>query len=128
MEDLSKKYSDVADFVYVYIKEAHADDEWQVEKNKVGNVVFNQPQTFEERLILAEAFQEAMGTKTTILVDDIGNTANAAYAAWPERIYVLDPSGKIIYKGRMGPFYFDPEEIVPLLEKRQARGAGQPSG
>ena len=74
MEDLAKKYSDVADFAYIYIKEAHADDEWQVEKNKVGDVVFNQPQTFEERLILAKAFQEAMGTETTILVDDISNT------------------------------------------------------
>ena len=116
MEDLAKKYSDVADFAYIYIKEAHADDEWQVERNKVGNVVFNQPQTFEERLILAKAFQEAMGTHTTILVDDMSNTANAAYAAWPERIYVIAPDGKITYKGKMGPFYFDPEEIVPVLE------------
>jgi type I thyroxine 5'-deiodinase len=121
MEDLAKQYSHVADFAYIYIKEAHADDEWQVEKNKVGDVIFNQPQTFEERLILAQAFQEAMGTETTILVDDITNTANAAYAAWPERIYVLDTDGKIIYKGRMGPFYFDPDEIVPVLEKHAVK-------
>jgi hypothetical protein len=119
MEDLAKQYSHLADFVYVYIKEAHADDEWQVEKNRVGNVIFN---TFEERLILAEAFQEAMGTETTILVDDISNTANAAYAAWPERIYVIDPQGKIVYKGGMGPFYFDPDEIVPVLDRYQQPG------
>ena len=125
MEDLAKQYSDVADFAYIYIKEAHADDEWQVEKNRVGDVVFNQPQSFEERLILAEAFQEAMGTETTILVDDISNTANAAYVAWPERIYVIGPDGKIIYKGKMGPFYFDPEEIVPVLEERRLKGGGQ---
>ena len=117
MEDLSKKYSSVADFAYVYIKEAHADDEWQVEKNKIGNVVFNQPQTFEERLLLAQAFQESMGTETTILVDDISNTANAAYAAWPERIYVIDREGRIAYKGGMGPFYFEPEELREVLEK-----------
>lgn len=122
MEDLAKQYADVADFAYIYIKEAHADDEWQVEKNKLGNVVFNQPQTFEERVILAQAFQEHMGTETTILVDDISNTANAAYAAWPERIYVIDTDGKIIYKGKMGPFYFDPDEIIPVLEQRAVRG------
>jgi hypothetical protein len=127
MEDLAKKYSDRADFAYIYIKEAHADDEWQVEKNKIGNVVFKQPQTFEERMVLAKAFQEAMGTKTTILVDDISNTANAAYAAWPERIYVLAPDGKIVYKGKMGPFYFDPEEILPVLEKTPVRGEQRPS-
>ena len=128
MEDLSKKYAGVANFAYVYIKEAHADDEWQVEKNKVGGVVFNQPQTFEERMILAKAFQESMGTETTILVDDIRNTANAIFAAWPERIYILGTDGKVEYKGGMGPFYFDPDEIVPVLEKRYGAGADRPSG
>ena len=127
MEDLAKKYSSLADFAYIYIKEAHADDEWQVEKNRVGDVVFNQPQTFEERLILAAAFQEAMGTETTILVDDITNTANAAYAAWPERIYVIAADGRIVYKGKMGPFYFDPDEIVPVLEKGAIKAGHRPS-
>ena len=96
-------------------------------KNKVGNVIFNQPQTFEERLILAKAFQEAMGTQTTILVDDISNTANAAYAAWPERIDAIGPDGKIIFKGKMGPFYFDPDEIVPVLEKHGRSRNQRPS-
>jgi hypothetical protein len=64
-----------------------------------------------------------MGAETTILVDDISNTANAAYAAWPERIYVVDPDGTIVYKGGMGPFYFDPGEIVPVLEQRYVKGA-----
>jgi hypothetical protein len=127
MEDLAKQYSNLADFAYIYIKEAHADDEWQVEKNKIGDVVFNQPQTFEERLLLAETFQEAMGTETTILVDDMANTANAAYAAWPERIYVIGPDGRILYKGGMGPFYFDPDEIVPVLEKGAVKGGQRPS-
>lgn len=127
MEDLGKQYSGVANFVYVYIKEAHPDDEWQLEKNKTTGVVFNQPQTLEERLLLAQAFQEEMGTETTILVDDIRNTANAAYAAWPERIYVIDPDGTIVYKGGMGPFYFDPNEIVPVLEKRYGAKSSRPS-
>ena len=127
MEDLAKKYSGLADFAYIYIKEAHADDEWQVEKNKIGDVVFNQPQSFEERLILAQAFQEAMGTETTILVDDITNVANAAYAAWPERIYVIGPDGRITYKGGRGPFYFDPDEIVPVLEKGAIKAGRRPS-
>lgn len=127
MEDLAEKYSSIANFVYVYIKEAHPDDEWQVENNTVNGVVFNQPQTFEERLLLAETFQESMGTETTILVDDMQNTANAVYAAWPERIYVIDPDGRIVYKGGMGPFYFDPNEIVPVLEERYVKGDSRPS-
>lgn len=122
MEDLAKKYAGVANFAYVYIKEAHPEDEWKSKKNQSDGVVFMQPQTFEERMMLAQEFQRAMGTETTILVDDIRNTANAVYAAWPERIYVVDPTGRIVYKGGMGPFYFDPGEIVPVLEERYLKG------
>jgi len=32
------------------------------------------------------------------------NAANDAYSAWPERIYIIDESGRIAYAGGMGPF------------------------
>ena len=73
------------------------------------------PKNRRRRVSIALRQNTAVG-ETTILVDDITNIANAAYAAWPERIYVIAPDGRITYKGGMGPFYFDPEEIVPVLE------------
>lgn len=54
----------------------------------------------------------------TLLVDDISNVANACYAAWPERIYVVDTDGTIVYKGGIGPFRFDPEEVEQFLRQR----------
>lgn len=114
---MRQQYADRADFLYVYIKEAHPEDEWQMGSNEAEGVVYRQPQTLEERRALAQEFIATMDVETTTLVDDIQNTANACYAAWPERIYVIDTEGRIAYKGGMGPFLFDPEELGEFLDE-----------
>jgi type I thyroxine 5'-deiodinase len=101
--------------VLVYIKEAHPGDEWQMDSNVESEVVFDQPQTFEARTELARTFVDRMSVETETFVDDIRNTAMACYAAWPERIYVIDREGRVIYKGGMGPFYFKPDELREFL-------------
>jgi len=45
-----------------------------------------------------------------ILVDGMENAASIAFAAWPERIYVVGRDGRIIYSGAPGPYGFDPSE------------------
>ena len=113
---MEKKYSDVANFVIVYIKEAHPENEWQMEANEESGVVYTQPKTTEERGELARAFVDKMNVETETLLDDIDNTAMVCYAAWPERLYVIGTDGRIIYKGGMGPFYFDPDEVEEILQ------------
>ena len=36
----------------------------------------------------------------------------------PERLYVIDEQGTIVYKGEPGPFGFHPEEVEAWLAKR----------
>jgi hypothetical protein len=48
----------------------------------------------------------------------MANTADTAYAGWPERVYILDETGKIVYRGGLGPFQFHPEEARAWLEKK----------
>lgn len=115
LEAIRKEFEGFAEFVYVYIKEAHPEDEWQMESNERDQVLFKQPRTLEERLELARTFVRRMEVEGTTLVDDMQNTANACYAAWPERIYVIDRNGIIVYKGGMGPFYFKPAELQEFL-------------
>jgi hypothetical protein len=121
IEALREKYRGEVEVVIVYIKEAHPEDEWQSESNIEGDVVYQQPKSFEARVGLVKTFIEKMGVKTPTLVDGIENTAMACYAAWPERIYVIDTDGTIAYKGGMGPFGFEPEEVEELLEDRFGR-------
>ena len=120
IEELQKKYSDTVNFVIVYIKEAHPDDEWQMEDNEESGVIYSQPKSTEERRELARAFIDQMDVETETLLDDIDNTAMACYAAWPERLYIIGTDGRIIYKGGMGPFYFDLDEVEEILLRKFA--------
>ena len=122
IEELQKKYSDTVNFVIVYIKEAHPEDEWQMESNEESGVIYSQPKSTEERRELARAFIDQMDVQTETLLDDIDNTAMACYAAWPERLYIIGTDGRIIYKGGMGPFYFDPDEVDEVLREQFATG------
>jgi hypothetical protein len=50
------------------------------------------------------------------VVDDLEDTVNQRYRAWPERIYVIGRDGKIAYKGGLGPFGFAPKEAEQALQ------------
>ena len=124
IEKLREEFSSQAEFAIVYIKEAHPEDEWQSENNVKQDVLYRQPKTFEARMEVAREFVDRMGVETDAYVDDIRNTALACYAAWPERIYVIDRDGRISYKGGVGPFYFDPDELRELLENLAPQSSG----
>ena len=52
-----------------------------------------------------------------LMVDLMDNKAGTAYAAMPERLYiVLD--GKIVYEGLQGPFDYRLDEVEEYLELR----------
>ncbi len=86
-----------------------------MEVNEREGVVFNQPKTMDERIKLAQTFVDAVDPNMPVLVDDITNAANACYAAWPERLYVVNQEGIIVYKGNMGPDGFKPGEMEDFL-------------
>ena len=105
-------------FITVYIKEAHPADEWQMDSNEKDDVCFPQPKTIEDRVRIANDFVKRFHYELPLFVDPMGNPANAVYAGWPERLYVVDESGTIVYKGKPGPFGYHPEEVEAWLKGR----------
>ena len=51
-----------------------------------------------------------------IVTDLMDNKASVAYAALPERLYVI-LDGKIIYEGAQGPFGYSLPEVEKCLER-----------
>ena len=51
-------------------------------------------------------------------VDPMDDRANHAFAALPERIYVV-LDGRIAYQGGLGPFDYKIEEVEEFLSKRK---------
>jgi hypothetical protein len=101
----------------VYIKEAHPTDEWQMPSNETESVCYLQPRSTEQRVAIANDFVARFHYGLPLLVDPIENGANALYAGWPERLYIVE-GGEIRYKGGTGPFNFEPEEVAAWLAKR----------
>lgn len=111
------RYSSHADFLTLYIKEAHPTDEWQLPSNEKDDVCYLQPRTTEQRVEIANDFVKRFSYPIPLLVDPIENEANRIYAGWPERLYVVE-DGVIRYKGGPGPFEFHPEEVEAWLADR----------
>ena len=111
-------FKDHAEFLTVYIREAHPDDGWQVKANLDQGVCYRQPKTLDQRVAIAKDFCTRFDYPLPVAVDDMDNAAEQAYAGWPERIYVIDATGKIAYKGGMGPKDYRPAEARAWLEAR----------
>jgi len=124
-------------FLAVYIREAHPLDgvlperqsgRWLVGTPERG-LFIEDPVTFEERLALAKRCEEDMQLGYPMLVDDLDDSVNTAYAAWPERLYLVDLDGMLVYRGDRGPGGFLPRELGQAIERASAAWArGEPAG
>ena len=73
------------------------------------------PLTLAERHALAQRCTEEMRLPFPLLVDGMDDAVEAAWAAWPERLYLVDADGTVIYRGEKGPQGFDPEGLGQVL-------------
>jgi hypothetical protein len=98
-----------------------------VSNDKAG-IVVAQPKTADERTKLAATCCTTLKITMPLLVDTIDDRVGHAYSGMPDRLYVIDASGRIAYQGGRGPFGFRPAEmeqslIMLLLEGRRGADA-----
>ncbi len=86
--------------------------------NVKDDVCYAQPKSLDQRLAIANDFTKRFKYTLPFGVDDMDNSAEAAYSAWPERLYIIDESGHIAYRGGLGPFNYHPEEARVWLAER----------
>jgi hypothetical protein len=104
----------------VYIFEAHTSDAWQMGINVREHVVFTNPKSFEEKGQIANTCVRKLGIEIPALVDDIQNTVETTYTGWPDRLYVIDKSGRVAYKSAPGPFGFEPRGVAETLKRLES--------
>jgi len=88
-----------------------------MDSNKEDGFVFKQPKTDGERRTAAKILVERLKYRVPVAIDPIDGRAEKAFAAWPERIYIVGRDGRVVYKGDMGPFGFKPERAEERLAK-----------
>jgi hypothetical protein len=112
---MKRRLGDRAEFLAVYVREAHPSDGWRMESNDRVGVCFAQPRTFEERVDIAEKCCTTLKITMPLLVDGIDDRVGNAYSGMPDRLYVIGKDGRVVYKGGRGPFGFSAGEMEQAL-------------
>lgn len=83
---MAEKYKGVANFLTIYISEAHASDVWPLGTT----VCVKQHQSLQDRIDAAkEHLIKNRDCKVPVLVDNILNGFDSHYRGWPERFYII---------------------------------------
>jgi hypothetical protein len=99
----------------VYVREAHPTDGWQMEFNDRAGIALPQPKNKADRVAVAGQCCARLEMNMPVLVDEIDDRVGNAYSGMPDRLYVIDRGGKVVYKGGRGPFGYKPGEMEQSL-------------
>jgi len=80
-------------------------------------VVFRTPRSDDERFHVAGSCVRNLGIRYPALIDGIDNAVEQAYTGWPDRLYLIDRGGRIVYKSEPGPFGFEPAQLEAALQQ-----------
>ncbi len=111
--ELYAAYNQRVQFLMIYIREAHPTDGWDVG----SQYRIRDPVTMTERRKAANDCETALQYGIKTYVDEIDDPVMMAYAAWPERLYLVDTEGYIAYAGGPGPWGFNPSELKVAIEE-----------
>ena len=87
-----------------------------MESNIKDKVVFASPKNEDERASLAGSCVRKLGIEIPAVLDEFGNSTEQAYTGWPDRLYLIDKTGRVAYKSKPGPFGFEPSELEAALK------------
>lgn len=115
---LVENFSDVADFLLVYIDEAHPSDGWVGPPIDLFPFEMKKHRSLEERLVAAQRLVEhfSLPPQCRLVADCMDNNANAAYGVAYERVCIVHKN-KITYLGGKGPFYYNLNDVQNWLER-----------
>ena len=115
IEKLYHRYQDRAKFFLVYVREAHPSDGWWMMSNQRVGIDLTQPKSDSDRRSIAETCQKHLDIDIPFLVDGVDDAVGAVYSGMPNRLYLIDETGRIAFKNGRGPFGFHPRQLEQSL-------------
>ena len=116
---MQEQYGEKVEFIVVYIREAHALDGASPRGVGGDHPAVEEPLTVQERLAVAKRCDAKLDLSAfTVVIDDLKDTTNTAYAAHPDRLYLVDKEGRIAYAGGRGPREFFPNELEDSIREQ----------
>ncbi|OXB65623.1 hypothetical protein ASZ78_011508 [Callipepla squamata] len=115
---LVEEFSGVADFLLVYIDEAHPSDGWAAPGISPSSFEVKKHRNQEDRCAAAHQLLErfSLPPQCQVVADCMDNNANVAYGVSFERVCIVQRQ-KIAYLGGKGPFFYNLQEVRLWLEQ-----------
>ena len=88
--------------------------------NTQQGIVYDQPTSEDERAEVAQACVLGLRFRMPTVLDRLSNEVDLAYAALPERLYVVDARGRIAWRCGPGPWGFDVDGWAAAIEVQAA--------
>ncbi len=107
MEKMYQDYKDIVEFRMVYINEAHAADSNRAAPYAKEKGINNHT-NYGERCTSAQMLMDDKSLTIPCLIDGMDNAVNKAYSAWPDRVFLIRPDGRLAVAAERGPFGFGP--------------------
>jgi tetratricopeptide (TPR) repeat protein len=121
-EDLKRlqlRYGTHIPFLLVYIREAHATDQWQSTRNQREAVELTPAANIRDKQQHAAMCSRQLHLNFPAVVDGMDGAVENAYAAWPSRLYIIDRAGRIRYLTRLSEQDFHAEEVESAIRQLQ---------
>lgn len=102
-------------FLLIYIREAHAEGDWQSTRNQRENIVVVPARTLSEKQEHASMCSRKLHLPFPALVDGLDGAVEKAYNAWPSRAFVITRNGRVAYSTRLTELDFHPQQMEEAL-------------
>jgi tetratricopeptide (TPR) repeat protein len=114
---LAEKYQNRANFLLVYVQEAHSEADWQSSQNQREGVNLRPSRTFDEKTQHAALCTRKLQVKFPFVVDGMDRAVESAYRGWPSAIYIVGTDGHIAWRSRLGEQEFSAPEFEANLRQ-----------
>ena len=105
----------------IYVREAHSVD-GAAPMPARGQPLVEEPRSLTERREVARRCFAATGLAgVPAVVDTIDDHVARLYAGAPDRLYLLDADGRVVYRGAPGPFGFSVNELAGAIREHLRR-------
>lgn len=120
MNQIYQTYNSNIDFLCVYIREAHPEDNISgrsAQMNADAGIFIDTHATIEERADAARTCVLRLNLKMPMALDDMTDQVDKGYRAMPERLAIVDAEGKLAFISGQGPWGFKPDDWEAAMEQ-----------
>jgi Flp pilus assembly protein TadD len=114
---LYERHRDHARFLLAYIREAHPEGEaWQSTVNRREGISLPEARSVEERAEHAALCRRELKIAYEATLDGLDGKAEAAFSAFPSRVFVIDARGTVTFASALDVEGFQPEALEAAIE------------